>query len=77
MPNENEIWQMDVFHVLEFRQLKFVHHTIDTYSAFQWAAALNSEMAGSVITHLLEVMAIIGIPAQLRLTVPQYVSPVK
>ena len=49
---------MDVFYFTEFGKLKYVHHTIDTYSGLQWATALYSEMADSVITHLLEVMAI-------------------
>ena len=34
---------MDVFHFAEFGKLKFVHHTIDTYSGFQWASALSSK----------------------------------
>ncbi|KAL6036096.1 hypothetical protein STEG23_018017 [Scotinomys teguina] len=71
----NEIWQMDVFHFAEFGKLKYVHHTIDTYSGFQWATALSSEKADSVITHLLEVMAIMGIPAQIKTdNAPAYVS---
>ena len=28
----NEIWQMDVFHFAEFGKLKYVHHTIETFS---------------------------------------------
>jgi hypothetical protein len=56
-----EICQMDVFNFTEFGNLKYVHHTIDT--GFQWATALSSEKADSVITYLLEVMAIMGIPA--------------
>ena len=28
----DETWQMDVFHFAEFGKLKYVHHTIDTYS---------------------------------------------
>ena len=43
-----------------------MHHTIDTFSGFQKATALNSEKADSVITHLLEVMAIMCIPAQIK-----------
>ena len=57
----NEIWQMDMFHFTEFGKLKYVRQTIDTYSDFQWATALSSEKADSVIMHLLEVMAIMGI----------------
>ncbi|MEJ1274732.1 amelotin [Cricetulus griseus] len=71
----NEIWQMDVFHLTEFGNLKYVHHTIDTFSGFQWATALNSEKADSVITHLLEVMAVMDIPAQIKTdNAPAYVS---
>ncbi|KAL6080855.1 hypothetical protein STEG23_037101 [Scotinomys teguina] len=70
----NDIWQMDVFHFAEFGKLKYVHHTIDTYSGFQWATALSSEKADSVIMHLLEVMAIMGIPAQIKTdNAPAYV----
>ncbi|KAL6089097.1 hypothetical protein STEG23_029011 [Scotinomys teguina] len=68
---------MDVFHFAEFGKLKYVHHTIDTYSGFQWATALSSEKADSVIMHLLEVMAIMGIPAQIKTdNAPAYVSGV-
>ncbi|KAL6031193.1 hypothetical protein STEG23_024783, partial [Scotinomys teguina] len=71
----NDIWQVDVFHFAEFGKLKYVHHTIDTYSGFQWATALSSEKADSVITHLLEVIAIMGIPAQIKTdNTPAYVS---
>jgi len=45
----NKIWQMNVFHFTEFGKLKYVHHTTDTYSGFQWATALVSEKADSVI----------------------------
>lgn len=38
---------MDVFHFAEFGKLNFIHHTIDTYSGFQWATALISEKADS------------------------------
>lgn len=71
----NEIWQMDVLHFTEFGKLKYIHHTIDTYSGFQWATALASEKADSVITHLLEVMAIMGIPIQIKTdNGPAYIS---
>ena len=45
------------------------------YSWFQWATALCSEKADSVITHLLEVMAILGISIQIKThNGPAYVS---
>ena len=39
---------------------------IPTYSCFQWAFAFSLENADSVITHLLEVMAIMGITARIK-----------
>ena len=57
---------MDMFYFTEFGKLKHVHHTTDTYSSFQWATALISENADSAITHLLELIAIMGIPAQIK-----------
>ena len=66
---------MDVFHFAEFGKLKYVHHTIDTISGFQWTTALSSEKADSVITYLLEVTAIMDIPAQIKTdNHPAYVS---
>ena len=66
---------MDVFHFAEFGKLKYIQHTIDTYSGFQWATALSSEKADSVITHLLEVIAIMGIPTQIMMdNGPAYIS---
>ena len=66
---------MDVFHFAEFGKLKYVHHTIDAYSGFQWDTPLSSEKADSVITHLLQVMAIMGISAQIKTdNGPAYVS---
>ena len=45
-------------------KIKICAPHIDMYSGFQWATTLSSEKADSVITHLLEVMTIMGIPAQ-------------
>lgn len=53
---------MDVSHFAEFGKERYIHHTIDTYLGFQWATALSSEKADCVVTHLLEIMAIMGIP---------------
>lgn len=66
---------MDVFHFIEFGKLRYVHHTIDTYSGFQWTTALASEKADSVITHLLDVVAMMGILIQIKTeNGPTYVS---
>jgi hypothetical protein len=58
---------MDAFYFTEFGKLKYLCHTIYTYSGFQWAIiTLASEKADSIITHLLEVMAIMGISTQIK-----------
>ena len=45
------------------------------YSGFQWATASSSGKADCIITHLLEIMAIVGIPAQMKTdNTPAYVS---
>ena len=65
----------DVFHFAEFGKQKYIHHTIDMYSGFQQATALSSEKADCVITHLLEVVAIMGMPIQIKTdNAPAYVS---
>lgn len=57
---------MNVLHSSEFEKLRFVHHTTDTYSRFQLTAALSIEKANSVVTHLPEILAIMGIPVQVN-----------
>lgn len=54
-----------MFHFTKFGKLKYVNRTTDTYSGVQWTSALASQKADSIITQLLEVMAIIGIPIQM------------
>jgi hypothetical protein len=57
---------MDVFHFAEFGTQRYMHHTIDMCSGFQWATAIRSEKADCVITWLLEIMALImGTPTQI------------
>ena len=52
-----------------------MHHTIDTCTRFQWATALNSVKADSVVKHLLEVMDNMGIAIQIKTdNAPVYVS---
>lgn len=61
----NEIWKMHVLH-FEIWKIKSVHHTIDTYSEYQWAIALHSEKDNSVITQLLEVMGNMALSVQIE-----------
>ena len=55
---------MDVIYTYSFRQQKYVHRTIDTYTHFHWATALHSEKADAVITHLLSCFAVMGLPIE-------------
>lgn len=55
--------------------MKYVRHTVKADSGFQWTSAFSSEMANSAITHLLEVMAIVGTPKQIKTdSAPAYVA---
>ena len=57
---------MNMFYFVESEKLKYVQHTIDTYSGFQWASALSSEKADIVIVHLLDILTIVDIPAEIK-----------
>ena len=51
-----------------------MQYTTGTYSGFQWASALSSEKADSVIKYLLEIMAMMEIPVQIKTdNAPTYV----
>lgn len=53
---------MDVILSTEFGKLEHVQQTIDMHLGFQWVTIFTFEKADSVITHVLEIMAIIGLP---------------
>lgn len=63
----NGLWQMDVTQVPEFGKLKFLHHSIETYSHFSWASVMSTEKADTVITHLLEAFAVMGKPRAIKI----------
>ena len=66
---------MDVTYVSSFGCLKYVHHTIDTWSHFQWATPLPSKKTDSVITHLLTYFTVTGVPTKLKTdNAPTYCS---
>jgi transposase InsO family protein len=52
---------VDVIYISKFDKQKYVCHSIDTYSKFQWAT-LTKEKADAVILHLLEAFNVMGIP---------------
>ncbi|XP_008853524.1 uncharacterized protein LOC103751763 [Nannospalax galili] len=47
----NQLWQMDVTHIPEFGQLKYVHVAIDTFSGFLFASTLTGTNIKHVIAH--------------------------
>lgn len=55
-----KIWQMDVMHIPEIVQLKYVHVSIDTCSGIIHASPLLGEKASNVIAHCLEAWAAWG-----------------
>lgn len=62
----NMLWQMDVTHIPEFGQLKYVHVVIDTYSRYIWATAQAGERAVHVTRHLTSSFAVMGVPQQIK-----------
>lgn len=56
-----------ISYLAEVGKLKYVYHIIHTNSGFQWGTALRSEIADSVITNLLEIMATMGTPVWIKI----------
>ncbi|KFO82954.1 hypothetical protein N320_03245, partial [Buceros rhinoceros silvestris] len=65
-----QIWQMDVTHISEFGNLKYVHKcvhvSIDTFSHVIWATAQTGKTARHVKKHMHAAMAVLGIPMTLK-----------
>ena len=71
----NALWQMDVTHVPEFGQLKFLHVCVDTFSGFVLASLHTGEAVNNVIAHLLYCFSIIGLPSCIKTdNAPAYCS---
>lgn len=62
----NEIWQMDVTHVPEFGNLKYLHVTIDTFSGFIFASLHTGEASKNVIAHVLNCFSVLGKPRSIK-----------
>uniref|UniRef100_A0A8C7ESM9 RNA-directed DNA polymerase n=1 Tax=Neovison vison TaxID=452646 RepID=A0A8C7ESM9_NEOVI len=62
----NHLWQMDVTHVPEFGQQKYIHISVDTYSGIIMATPLTGENSKQVITHWLGWFSDWGIPKQIK-----------
>ncbi|KFO86575.1 hypothetical protein N320_00531, partial [Buceros rhinoceros silvestris] len=62
-----QLWQMDVTHIPEFGNLKYVHLlSIDTFSHVIWATAQTGETARHVKKHMHAAIAVLGIPMTLK-----------
>jgi transposase InsO family protein len=57
---------MDVNHIPEFGNLKYVHVSIDTYSGIIFATAQTGEKGPNVISHCLQAFAAWGMPRQIK-----------
>ncbi|CAM5090920.1 unnamed protein product [Eretmochelys imbricata] len=71
----NQLWQMDVTHVPQFRPYSFLHVSVDTYSGFLWATPQRGEATNKVIHHLLACFSVMGRPCQIKTdNAPAYCS---
>ncbi|XP_069737375.1 uncharacterized protein [Phaenicophaeus curvirostris] len=61
-----ELWQTDVTHVTMFGRLKYVHVSIDTYSAMMWATAHAGEKGRHVQAHIRAAFAAMGVPQTIK-----------
>lgn len=66
---------MDVFHLVDFEILNYIHHSIDIESVFHWTFSLNCERTDFISIHLLKTVAVICILEQIKTdNNPDYVS---
>ena len=61
-----QLWQMDVTYVPEFEKLKYVHLSVDCFSAVMWATAQTGETSHHVQRHLKSAFAVLGIPVCIK-----------
>lgn len=67
----NEIWQMDVTHLIEFGKLKYIHVTVATFSGFIFASLQAGEAFKTVISHILQCFSVLGKPKIIKLIMAQ------
>jgi hypothetical protein len=58
------VWQVDVTHIPEFGNLKYVHVSIDTYPGIIFTTAQTWEKAPNIISHCLQAFAAWRMPRQ-------------
>ncbi|NWI33585.1 POK11 protein, partial [Sula dactylatra] len=70
-----QIWQTDVTHLPEFGRQKYVHVSIDTYSAAIRATAETGEKSHDITRHWHGAFAALGVPCQIKTdNGPGYIS---
>ena len=57
---------MDVTHITDFGNLKYVHVAIDTFSGFLVATFLTGEASKNVITNCLHCYSALGVPNKFK-----------
>ncbi|TRZ13513.1 hypothetical protein HGM15179_013613 [Zosterops borbonicus] len=57
---------MDVTPVSQFRRLKYIHVSVDTFSGAIYASVHTGEKSGDVIKHLLQAFSFMGIPKTIK-----------
>lgn len=56
----NNVWQMDVTHIPEFGNLKYLYVSVDTFSGFIYGTLQMGEAGKHVIAHTLACLSILG-----------------
>ncbi|KFO29287.1 Pol polyprotein [Fukomys damarensis] len=62
----NQLWQMDVTHVMEFGKQRYVHDVVDTFSGFILASAQTGEATKHVIAHCIYCFSILRVPQKIK-----------
>ncbi|KGM00316.1 hypothetical protein N301_01662, partial [Charadrius vociferus] len=61
-----ELWQTDVTHVPDFSRLKYVHVSVDTFSACNFASCHTGKRARDVVRYLTAAFAALGVPRRVK-----------
>ena len=61
-----QLWQMDVTHIPEFGNIRYVHVSVDMCSGIIHASPLSGEKTKNVISHCLEAWVAWGKPACIK-----------
>jgi hypothetical protein len=62
----NQLWQMDVTHISNFRKLKYEHVTIDTFSCSLVETALRGEATKKISSHCLHCFSMLAVPNYIK-----------